>query len=109
MEATSEVSDLGAAARGRASALRRASDAGLPPEPQGEPYTRPHGPFAPVAPFAMVCPAAKRSNDTQTYLDQLCQVNASIAPAYALILPFPAMVRERRGRRPGSVNGRGDL
>jgi hypothetical protein len=50
-----------------------------------------------VVPFAMVCPAAKRSNDTQTSLDQLWQVNASIAPAYALILAFLAMVRERRG------------
>jgi len=47
--------------------------------------------------FAIVCPAAKRSDDAQTYLDQLCQVEARAARAYALSQAFLAMVRERRG------------
>jgi transposase len=47
--------------------------------------------------FVMVCPAAKRSSDTQTYLDQLCQVEASVARADALSQAFLALVRERRG------------
>jgi transposase len=45
----------------------------------------------------MVCQAAKRSSEAQTYLDQLCQVEASVARAYALSQAFLAIVRERRG------------
>jgi transposase len=45
----------------------------------------------------MVCPAAKRSIEAQTYLDQLCQMDAGIARAYRLTQGFLAMVRERRG------------
>ena len=41
--------------------LRRAADAGQPPESQRSPYTRPQGPSARAVSFAMVCPAAKRS------------------------------------------------
>jgi transposase len=77
--------------------LRRAGEAGHAPEPQGSPYTRPQGPSARAVSFVMVCPAAKRSSDAQTYLDQLCQVDARIARAQALILTFLTMVRERRG------------
>jgi transposase len=77
--------------------LRRAADAGHPPESQRSPYTRPQGPSARAVSFAMVCPAAKRSSDAQTYLDQLCQVEASVARADALSQAFLAMVRERRG------------
>jgi transposase len=47
--------------------------------------------------FAIVCPAAKRSREAQTYLDQLCQVDAYGARAYALCQAFLAMVRGRRG------------
>jgi transposase len=47
--------------------------------------------------FAIICPAAKRSTDVQTYLDQLCQVEASVARADALSQAFLAIVRERRG------------
>ena len=36
-------------------------EAGQAPEPQGSPYTRPQGPSARAVSFAMVCPAAKRS------------------------------------------------
>src|SRR5687768_5309108 len=64
--------------------LRRAADAGQPPESQHSPYTRPQGPSARAVSFAMVCPAAKRSSDAQTYLDQLCQVEASVVRADAL-------------------------
>jgi transposase len=77
--------------------LRRAADAGQPPESQGSPYTRWQGPSARAVSFAMVCPAAKRLHDAQTYLDQLCQGDAYIARAYALIQAFLALVRERRG------------
>jgi hypothetical protein len=45
----------------------------------------------------MVCPTAKRSREAQTYLDQLCQVEAGIARADARLQAFLTMVRERRG------------
>jgi transposase len=45
----------------------------------------------------MVCPAAKRSDDAQMYLDQRCQVEMRVARAYALSQDFLAMVRELRG------------
>jgi transposase len=77
--------------------LRRASEAGHPPEAQASPYTRPQGPSARAVSFAMVCPSAKRSADAQMYLDQLCQQDASIARAHALIQAFLAITRERRG------------
>jgi transposase len=77
--------------------LRRAADAGQPPASPHSPYTRPQGPSARAVSFAMVCPAAKRSSDAQPYLDQLCQVEASVARADALSQAFVAMVRERRG------------
>jgi transposase len=77
--------------------LRRTADAGHPPEAQRSPYMRPQGPSARAVSFAMVCPAAKRSIEAQTYLDQLCQMDAGIARAYRLTQGFLAMVRERRG------------
>jgi transposase len=77
--------------------LRRAADAGHPPESQCSPYTRPQGPSARAVSFVMVCQAAKRSAEAQTYLDQLCQMDASITRAYRLTQAFLAMVRERRG------------
>jgi transposase len=77
--------------------LRRAADAGHRPESQRSPYTHPQGPSARAVFVAMVCPAAKRSAEAQTYLDQLCQVEASVARAHALSQAFLAMVRERRG------------
>jgi transposase len=45
----------------------------------------------------MVCRAAKRSAEAQTYLDQLCQMDASIMRAYRLTRTFLALVREHRG------------
>jgi transposase len=77
--------------------LRRASEAGLAPETQGSPYTRPQGPSARAVSFTLVHPAAKRSQDAQLYVEQLCQVEASMARANELIQAFLAMVRERRG------------
>ena len=77
--------------------LRRAADAGYPPESQRSPYTRPQGPSARAVSFVMVCPAAKRSADAQTYLDQLCQVEAALRGRMRLSQAFLAMVRERRG------------
>jgi transposase len=78
--------------------LRRASDTGLAPETQGSPYTRPQGPSARAVSFTLVCPAAKRSQDAQLYVEQLCQVDAEVARANQLIQAFLAMVRERRGQ-----------
>jgi transposase len=77
--------------------LRRAADAGHPPEAQRSPYTRPQGPSARAVSFVMVCQAAKRSAEAQTYLDQLCQLDARITRAYRLTQAFLAMLRERRG------------
>lgn len=78
-------------------ALRRASEAGQAPESQASPSTRPQGPSARAVSFAMVGPAAKRSPDAQSYVDQLCQVAAGIARAIPLSQTFLALVRERRG------------
>jgi DNA-binding NarL/FixJ family response regulator len=65
--------------------LRRASEAGLAPETQASPYCRPQGPSPRAASFTLVCPAAKRSPDAQTYVEQLCQAEPGIARAHALI------------------------
>ena len=78
--------------------LRRAADAGHPPEAPRSPYTRPQGPSARAVSFVMVGPAAKRSAEAQTYLDQLCQMDARLTRAYQLTQAFLALVRERRGR-----------
>jgi transposase len=77
--------------------LRRAADAGQPPESQRSPYMRPQGPSARAVSFVMVCPAAKRSREAQTYLDQLGPIDLGIARAHALSQAFLAIVRERRG------------
>jgi transposase len=77
--------------------LRRAADAGHPPESQRSPYTRSQGPSARAVSFAMVCPAAKRSQEVQTYLDQLCHMDTHIARAYTLSQAFLTLVRGRRG------------
>jgi transposase len=77
--------------------LRRAAEVGQAPETQASPYTRPQGPSPRAVSFTLVCPAAKRSPDAQTYVEQLCQVDVGIARAHTLIQTFLAMVRERRG------------
>jgi transposase len=78
-------------------ALRRASEAGQAPEAQASSYTHPQGPSARAVSFTLICPTAKRSQDAQTYVEQLCQVEAGIARAYALIQTFLSVVRGRRG------------
>lgn len=77
--------------------LRQAGDAGLAPETQTSPYTRPQGPSARAVAFAWMCPAAKRAHDTQLYLAHLTQADSMIAQAYTLSQAFLALVRERRG------------
>jgi transposase len=77
--------------------LRRASEAGWAPETQTSPYTRPQGPSARAVSFTWMCPAAKRSQDAQLYVDQLRQVDPSVGQAYTLSQAFLALVRERRG------------
>ena len=47
--------------------------------------------------FTLICPAAKRSQDAQLYVEQLCQVDAGVAQANQLIQAFLAIARERRG------------
>jgi transposase len=76
---------------------RRASEAGWAPETQTSPYTRPQGPSARAVSFTWVCPAAKRSQDAQLYVDQLIQGDPAIVQAYTLSQAFLALVRERRG------------
>jgi transposase len=77
--------------------LQPAADAGQPPEPEGSPYTHLQGPSARAVSFLMVCAAAMRSAEAQTYPDQLCQMEAGVAQAHGLAQAFLAMVRERRG------------
>ncbi len=77
--------------------LRRASEAGQAPETQTSPYTRPQGPSARAVSFTWVCPAAKRSQEAQMYVDQLTQADAAIAQAYTLSQAFLALVWERQG------------
>jgi transposase len=77
--------------------LRRAADAGRPPESEVSPYTRSQGPSARAVSFLMVGSAAKRSVAAQTYPDQLCQMDAGITQAYRLTQDFLTLVRERRG------------
>jgi transposase len=77
--------------------LRRASEAGWAPETQTSSYTRPQGPSARAVSFTWVCSEAKRAPDAQLYVDQLSQVDHSIAHAYTLSQAFLALVRERRG------------
>jgi hypothetical protein len=77
--------------------LRRAADAGHPPESPRSPSTCPQGPSARAGSFVMVGSAAKRTAEAQTYLDQLGQMEAGIAQAQALTQGFLTIVRERRG------------
>jgi transposase len=77
--------------------LRRAVEAGQAPEAHTSPYTRSQGPSARAVSFALVCPAAKRFREAQTYVDQLCQVDPGVARAHGLSHAFLSMVRERRG------------
>ena len=77
--------------------LRRASAAGHAPEGQASPYACRRGPAARRVSFALICPAAQRSDDAQLYINQLCQVEARIAQANALSQTVLTLVRERRG------------
>jgi transposase len=72
-------------------------NAGHAPAAQRSPYMRPQDPSARAVSFVMVCPDAKRSATAQTYLDQLCQLDAGIAQAHGLTQDFLSMVWERRG------------
>ena len=78
--------------------LRRASEAGQAPETQASPYTHPQGPSARAVSFTLVCPAAKRSQDAQIYVEQLCQGESDIAQAHRLIQAFLTIMHERRGQ-----------
>jgi len=77
--------------------LRQAGDAGLAPETQASPYTRPQGPSARAVSFTWMRPEAKRAQDAQMYLDHLTQADPTIAQAYTLSQAFLTLVRERRG------------
>jgi transposase len=77
--------------------LRRASEAGRPPEVEQSPYTRPQGPSARAVSFVVVTRPQKRSRLAQLYLEQLCQVDSQMAQLYELALAFLTLVRERRG------------
>ena len=77
--------------------LRRASEAGRPPEVEQSPYTRPQGPSARAVSFLMVSRPEKRSRLAQLYLEQLCQVQDQMAQLYELAVAFQTLARERRG------------
>ena len=77
--------------------LRRASEAGRPPEVESSPYTRPQGPSARTVSFVVVSRPEKRSRLARLYLEQLCQVEVEMAQLYELALSFLTLVRERRG------------
>ncbi|MGE3538820.1 MAG: transposase [Candidatus Tectimicrobiota bacterium] len=77
--------------------LRQAGEAGLAPETQAAPSTRPQGPSARAVAFTWVRPEAKRAPDAQQYVDHLIRTDPSIAQAYTLSQGFLALVRERRG------------
>jgi transposase len=77
--------------------LRRASEAGRPPEVEQSPYTRAQGPSAGSVSFLMVSRPEKRSRVARLYLEQLCQINDEMAQLYELAMAFLTLVRERRG------------
>ncbi len=77
--------------------LRRASEAGRPPEVEQSPYARSQGPSARSVSFLMVSRPEKRSRVARLYLEQLCQVNDEFAQLYELTVAFLTLVRERRG------------
>jgi hypothetical protein len=85
------------AARRLIASRRRASEAGRPPETLQSTYTRPPGPSARAVSFVVVTRPEKRSRLAQLYLEQLCQIDSTIAQLYELALSFLTMVRERRG------------
>jgi transposase len=78
---------------------RRAAEAGQVPEARTSPYTRPQGPSARAVSCAWVCPEAKRSLDAQAYVDQLTEVDPSIALAYQLSQAFLTLMREHQGNK----------
>jgi transposase len=82
--------------------LRRASEAGRPPEVEQSPYTRLQGPSARSVSFLMVSRPEKRSRVARLYLEQLCQVDDEMAQLYELAMVFLSMVRERRGEDLGA-------
>lgn len=51
----------------------------------------------------IVCPAAKRSREAQTSLDQRCQMEAGIARAHGQSHAFLAMVGKRQGYGAGRL------
>ena len=77
--------------------LRRASEAGRPPEIVPSAYTRAEGPSARSVSFLLVRRHEKRSHVAQLYLEQLCEVEAKVARLDELAQSFLTMVRERRG------------
>ena len=78
--------------------LRRAADAGHPPQAHRAPYTRPHGPSARAGSCVMGGQAAKRAAEAQTSRDPRCQLDARLTRAYRLPHALLAIVRARRGR-----------
>jgi transposase len=77
--------------------LRQAGEAGLAPETQASPYTRPQGPSARAVSFTWMCAEAKRPPEAQLYVEQLTQSDPAMARAYTVSQAFLTLVRERRG------------
>jgi transposase len=77
--------------------LRRAAEAGRPPEQHHSPFTRPQGPSPPAVSFVIVRPAAKRTSEEQTYLEQLWNRDTPLAQTNELTQRFLTILRERQG------------
>jgi len=87
--------------------LRRAAEAARTLRPRPTVH-RPQGASARAVSFTWLCPEAKPSQDAQTYIDQLTEVDPSIAQAYQLSQAFLVLVRERRGDELDAVDDCGD-
>jgi transposase len=77
--------------------LRRAAEAGRPPEQHLSPFTRPQGPSPRAVSFVIVRPAAKRTSEEQTYLEQLWNLDTPLAQTNELTQRFLTILRERQG------------
>jgi hypothetical protein len=77
--------------------LRRAAEAGRPPEQHQSPVTRPQGPSPRAVSLVIVGPAAKRTTEEQTYLDQLWCLDTLLARTNQLTQRFLTILRERHG------------
>jgi len=102
-----ELQELGARVSARTvsrfvTELRRAAEAGQPPEQAVSPFTREQGPSPRAVSFVLVRPRAKRTEIEQSFVEQLKKLDPAIAEADRLAQAFLRLVRERRGAELGA-------